>query len=275
MDFKHIFKKCEACESGFLSVVKLRDCMILALCAALAYRLAVSEVKIDLSGFGFTDLVSLILAVSAVGLSAAFYFKADESSKKFYNDSYEFTKNINVLLGRIEERFGAQLSDITKRFDSEQFVSQRLREGVAKEIGGIIDKNEDGYKKIIEELIAGTKMEEAQIDLMKERMTQLQQETEQAKSELATSSVSLSDGTINPLAMSDYFLSRVKDVVRTHFNPARRYSSPLLIPIHFKRLADSGLLEPWLLDEFKKLDLMSGDQLNEKGIELIGKMFES
>lgn len=67
---------------GFLSWAKLRDLSVMLVCIALAYRLAVSKVTIDLSGFGFTDLLSLILAISAIVLSAAFYFKADESSKK-------------------------------------------------------------------------------------------------------------------------------------------------------------------------------------------------
>lgn len=82
VDLKDKFKEVGSMAGGFLSWAKLRDLSVMLVCIALAYRLAVSKVTIDLSGFGFTDLLSLILAISAIVLSAAFYFKADESSKK-------------------------------------------------------------------------------------------------------------------------------------------------------------------------------------------------
>jgi hypothetical protein len=54
----------------------------------------------------------LLLAVFSVALSVAFYFKANETSNQFYHNTYEFTKDISELLGRIESGFGERLRHI-------------------------------------------------------------------------------------------------------------------------------------------------------------------
>ena len=54
-------------------------------------------------------MLNLLLALFAVGLSATFYFKATETSERFYANTYDFSKDISEKIGRIEERFGGQL----------------------------------------------------------------------------------------------------------------------------------------------------------------------
>ena len=68
---------------------------LVVLILAVAWRVATAEVFLDLTGFEFTDFLALLLAVSAVGLSALFYFKATEASNRFYDNSYKFTKDIS------------------------------------------------------------------------------------------------------------------------------------------------------------------------------------
>jgi hypothetical protein len=87
-----------------------KDVILLALSIVIIWRVALAN--ISLNGFSFNDLLSLLLAVFSVSLSVAFYFKANETSNQFYHNTYEFTKDISELLGRIESGFGERLRHI-------------------------------------------------------------------------------------------------------------------------------------------------------------------
>lgn len=87
-----------------------KDVILLALSIVIIWRIALAN--ISLNSFSFNDLLSLLLAVFSVALSVAFYFKANETSNQFYHNTYEFTKDISELLGRIESGFGERLRHI-------------------------------------------------------------------------------------------------------------------------------------------------------------------
>jgi archaellum component FlaC len=93
-----------------------KDVILLAFSIALIWRIAVAN--ISLQGFSFNDLLSLLLAVFSVALSVAFYFKANETSNQFYHNTYEFTKDISELLGRIESGFGERLRHIEEGYST-------------------------------------------------------------------------------------------------------------------------------------------------------------
>lgn len=124
---------------GFWTVRKVRDLSVSLLIVVLAFKLAFAEFKFDMSAFNFSDFLSLILAISAVGLSSAFYFKADDSAKQFYNNSYNFTKDIATILGRIETGFGEKLSTLNKGYDD---INRRLGQSSSQ----IIDEEQLGQK---------------------------------------------------------------------------------------------------------------------------------
>mgnify|MGYP003121778212 FL=1 len=86
------------------------------LLALIAYKLAVSELNFDFSKFDFSDLLSLTLAIFSIGLSVAFYFKATDTSNKFYDNTYKFTKEISEILGRIEAGFGERLRHLDEGY---------------------------------------------------------------------------------------------------------------------------------------------------------------
>ncbi|CAI8311244.1 MAG: Uncharacterised protein [Bacteroidetes bacterium MED-G17] len=88
----------------------------LILLALVAYKLAVSELNFDFSKFDFSDLLSLTLAIFSIGLSVAFYFKATDTSNKFYDNTYKFTKEISEILGRIEAGFGERLKHLDEGY---------------------------------------------------------------------------------------------------------------------------------------------------------------
>lgn len=72
----------------------------------MAWKLLSAEFKIDLASFSFNDFLALVLALFSVALSVAFYFKANEASNQFYDNTYKFTKEMSEILGRIEAGFG-------------------------------------------------------------------------------------------------------------------------------------------------------------------------
>jgi peptidoglycan hydrolase CwlO-like protein len=78
--------------------------------------LAISNVTFDFSNFNFTDLLSLLLAIFAISLSVAFYFKATDTSNKFYDNTFKFTKDISEILGRIEAGFGERLKHLDEGY---------------------------------------------------------------------------------------------------------------------------------------------------------------
>lgn len=101
---------------GFLTKENFRDFIICLVLIVLAVKVSQIDVKIDFAGFNFTDLLSMLLAFFATALSAAFYFKANESSNVFYNNTYKFTKDVSEILGRIEAGFGERLKHIDESY---------------------------------------------------------------------------------------------------------------------------------------------------------------
>ncbi len=104
--------------------------------------MAISNVTFDFSNFSFSDLLSLTLAIFAIALSVAFYFKATDTSNKFYDNTFKFTKDISEILGRIEAGFGERLKHLDEGYSG-------LRD---KFDGGITNSEElDSTKKELEE----------------------------------------------------------------------------------------------------------------------------
>ncbi len=118
----------------------LAGCFRVVVCVffgAVAWRIAWSNWSVDLSKFDFSDLLALIMAIFAIGMSVAFYFKATDTSNKFYDNVYKFTQETSEILGRIEAGFGERLrhldegySGLQTRFD--QFSSLTPEENKEK-----------------------------------------------------------------------------------------------------------------------------------------------
>lgn len=82
--------------------------------------LSIKLIVFDFTDINFsnnlTDIISLTLALFSISLSAWFYFKANETSSQFYDNTYQFTKDISEKIGRIEERFGKDLTNIEQGY---------------------------------------------------------------------------------------------------------------------------------------------------------------
>jgi hypothetical protein len=85
---------------------------ILVLLLLFIYNIVVGNYKFTFADLRFSDLLSLTMAIFAIFLSIAFYFKASETSNTFYDNTYRFTTHVSELLGRIESGFKERLRHI-------------------------------------------------------------------------------------------------------------------------------------------------------------------
>lgn len=66
----------------------------------------------------FSTLLSIVLAIFSIWLSATFYFKATETSNRFYENTYTHSKDIATLLVKIESGFGEKLDSLRDNYSS-------------------------------------------------------------------------------------------------------------------------------------------------------------
>lgn len=159
----------------------------------IVYKLAVSDLAFDFSKFDFNILLSLILAIFAIVLSVAFYFKATDTSNLFYDNTYKFTRDISEILGRIEAGFGERLKHLDEgytglrdKFDNSGFSEQNIKD-TKKEI----EKDEGKLKgeikerdKIIDSLIEKAQLNENDQTEIRKQLKQKEKEISKQKQEL-------------------------------------------------------------------------------------------
>lgn len=102
------------------------------------------------NGASTEAVLSTLLAFFSIFMSVLFYFKSDEASKSFYDSSYNFMKDASIMLGRIEERFGAQLSNLNEKITQLNQESRETSEQIYKQ-----EEKRDG---IIDELMQKAKL---------------------------------------------------------------------------------------------------------------------
>lgn len=56
------------------------------------------------ANFSAESILVTLLAFFTIFMSFVFYLKAVETSQKFYDTSYQFMKEVSILLGKMEER---------------------------------------------------------------------------------------------------------------------------------------------------------------------------
>lgn len=260
--------------SGFLSWGNLRDISIIAFLFICAYRLAVLDVVIDLTGFSFTDLLSLFLAISAIALSAAFYFKADESSQGFYNNTYHFTKDVSEILGRIEAGFGEKLrhidegySGLSEKFDRMPFdkVATKADEETKE---AEIQEQEAKRQDIIEDLMRRADLADEEKRELVSRLSQLSDELDRSRAELHS---------FREVAVNDEFGSGITHGFKVYITPfLKRHftssfkSAPLqVIASRFKRVLDDEGFDSQDAQYMESNGLLRDGRLTDKGCQFV------
>ncbi|MDD3856288.1 hypothetical protein [Sulfurimonas sp.] len=178
-------------ETGsFLTIAKVKDIVIIAFIVIVSWKLLNSNITIDIKEFGFSDLISLILAIFAMSLSIAFYFKANDTSNFFYDNVYKFTKDTSEILGRIEAGFGEKLRHIDEgyvglrnKFDQIPIdikETENKIENEEKEIQQIADDR----NKIIADLVEKAKIKDEEKEKLLSEIKSKDEAYSQARREL-------------------------------------------------------------------------------------------
>ena len=174
---------------SILSLRNIRDLVALIFFSIMSYKLFSIELSLNIKEFGFTDLLSMLVAFFAISLSVAFYFKATDTSNRFYDNSYAFTKDVSEILGRMEAGFGERLrhldegyTGIRDRFDKLPFDSAKAMEELEKE-NEEIKKKEAEQRKAIEDLAQKAHLVESEKTELFEHMEMLNRDLEESKSE--------------------------------------------------------------------------------------------
>ncbi|NOQ23924.1 MAG: hypothetical protein GQ564_01050 [Bacteroidales bacterium] len=158
----------------------------------IAYKLAISNIIFDFSNFDFDTLLSLILALFAISLSVAFYFKANDTSNLFYDNTYKFTKEISEILGRIEAGFGERLRHLDEGYSglSEKINSPAGKQNI-KETKAEIEKEKEDLKKevkarkeLIDRLIEQSQLQEDEKKDIKRQLRDREKEIRRKNTEI-------------------------------------------------------------------------------------------
>lgn len=166
------------------------------------------------NNFSMESLLSLLLAFFSIFISIFFYFKASDTSSKFYDSSYNFMKDISVTLGKIEERFGEKLNSMNEKLGHLSHVEAEKTEE--------LENLEVEKHKMIEDILEKAKYDDNQKNNFLKRLQEKDRETEVlkrqlSKLELERSHISDVNSFINELTYSDKIqkfidLSSKKDI---------------------------------------------------------------
>lgn len=97
----------------------------------------------------FSTLLSIVLAVFSIWLSATFYFKATETSNRFYENTYSHSKDIATLLVKIESGFGEKLDNLRDNYSSiDSRMNGYIKNPIEKERESIESKMSEATEEI-------------------------------------------------------------------------------------------------------------------------------
>lgn len=201
-------------------------------------KLITAPTNFDFSDFDFSSLLSLLLAIFAIGLSVAFYFKSTETSNRFYDNTYKFTKDISEILGRIDSGFGERLRHLDEGYTSlrDNFYSngsnEQDKEDEIKKAESKIDTDKKKLelevaerKKIIEELMKkaniGDQEKEAINSKLEERekeIANLNRELRHLKRQVYRAEKSINEmATKIPESLKSYLLDKFYPILEGDF----------------------------------------------------------
>jgi hypothetical protein len=229
----------------------------------MAWKLLSAEVKIDLASFSFNDFLALVLALFSVALSVAFYFKANEASNQFYDNTYKFTKEMSEILGRIEAGFGERLRHLDEGYSGMRDRLDKLPHYGAtpsdvKKEEDEIKRKEAEQRALIEDLARKAKLAEHEKQALFDNLSQKNDELEQARMELRQMQESRHQSPVDPSqrrAVLGYVARKLKKML-----PVNQADEPLTT-LRVKKLfmENRSELAEAAIEDMRKLDLVDSD----------------
>lgn len=246
--------------------------------AIIAWKLANMNWQVNLTEFKFTDLLNLILAIFAIALSIAFYFKATETSNTFYDNTYKFTKDVSEILGRIEAGFGERLrhldegySGLRAKFEHTPVDSKEAEKDIKQEEKQV-QKKEQERNQLIENLAARAQLQENEKKALFDQLRMKDEELLNSKRELnffrhrmeESQSVQSFFADL-PKGFIDYFEN---SVVRRMDRVLTKEGPRTLLNREFERIKPS--LPAGFIDDCQKYGLLEDTGVfNLRGVQLV------
>jgi len=262
--------------SGFLTLGNIKDILLIALITVVTWKLINSNITINLQSFSFTDLLSVLLAFFAIALSAAFYFKANDSSSLFYDNSYKFTKDMSEILGRIEAGFGEKLKNIDEgynglrdKFDNFPFDIKAAKEEEKKEEEHI--KNQENEReKIIIDLMEKARVADDEKESLLSELKNHSNELDNSRAELRKLQRKISKVENNsPDEINDFirfFSEKLQGRLGSNY-----FKAPVrVLNKHFSRLVDEDVIGISQINYMKNEGMLDEDgDLTSRGAKIM------
>jgi len=272
--------KKEFWNEGFLTLANFRDILILILLGVSAWKLFNADISIKFGQISLADITSVLLAFFAIALSVAFYFKATDTSNRFYDNSYAFTREMSEILGRIESGFGEKLRHIDEgytglrdKFDRIPFDMKEAKEEEKKEEETIREQEKERDKIILD------LMEKAQVaDDEKERLlNELNlhaRELEKSKDELRRLQRRINSAESEIFDIPDefitYFGQQIKGII-----PPRYAEVPVELLMKRFRQFSNDIFDEKDLSYMEGKGLLSQGRLTLKGAKVMREAIKS
>ncbi|MFN7122302.1 MAG: hypothetical protein ACK4NM_09750 [Hydrogenophaga sp.] len=259
---------------GFLSLPFLRDLLLVALVVVVAWKLINADFKFDLASFSFTDFLALVLALFSVALSVAFYFKANDASNQFYDNTYKFTKEMSEILGRIEAGFGERLRHLDEGYSGMRDRLDKLPQYGAtpsdvKKEEEEIERKESEQRALIEDLARKAKLAEHEKQALFANLAQKHEELEQARAELRQMQASRHAGSAE-MSKSRSVARYVAHQLKRSLPPEERAAPITSTKIRALFSRNRAEIADGAIEDMKQLDLIdSGENLTMEGSMLV------
>ena len=260
---------------GFLTLKSLRDVILLLILFVTAWKLIAAPLTLDLSGFKFTDFLSLIMAIFAVSLSVAFFFKASDTSNKFYDNVYKFTQEVSEILGRIEAGFGERLRHIDEgytglrdKFESLPFDLPSAKEK-EKEEKKEVEMKEAQLKTMISDLMERAQLAQHEKSSLLSKLNAAQAEIESSKKELHRLQRDISQAEANNLPLDSDLIRKLSQFI-PEIMPTNYLNAPdNFIKEKFEVARINNIIPSNVLEEMKIYGILKNNQLTRFGIIII------
>lgn len=264
-------------------------CIVIFVIAA-AIKLFSGEIRFSVDA---PTLLSILLALFSVALSALFYFKATESSSMFYDNTYKYTTDIAQLLVKMESSFGEKLkvletgyADIKVYLRTPANISSELEEATAqiKIEKEALEKAVQEKDKMIKNVLENSSIEQAQKDQfykeleqknivirqLTEEMTRLNElkDSELARRNLPSGVVF--EGEMNPeFGVPNIVLQHTKAYVLKKLGGASVVMKMSVRAIIDEFSRASGGFNPSYLHDLDRLGFLEGRELTFDGAKFI------
>ncbi len=158
----------------------------------ISYKIYLTPIDLTVD---FPTLLSLLLALFSVALAALFYFKATDTSNTFYDNTYNFTKDIAQLLVKMESGFGERLRNLDEGYSSMRDSLQHYNENPSVDVETTKKKIESEKtemekvvqerNQIIETLIERSSLQQEERSAITEELKEKEVELVEAQKELS------------------------------------------------------------------------------------------